>query len=263
MTVRILALFLALAAVVPGTLFAQHDFFLSFSDLNQGAVNESAIGEYGRGSSGSIFIYYSTDGPADSDLDTGAFLDITTSQSGVIRFTGAETFDFDITLFGSPLQSRWDASGTTGTVTDNLVDEMSAFKIFTGVGILEANNGSGNLVDQGFDAGSGAFLFGRVDFEVLADPGPDGITVDIVASAGAGGIVNGGAAFDADFGIATIMVAADEPILGDINGDGVVNMMDVDPFVRVLVNGGYLAEADINGDGRVDLRDVRPFVKLL
>ena len=51
--------------------------------------------------------------------------------------------------------------------------------------------------------------------------------------------------------------------LGDINGDGSVDLLDVAPFVELLTNGGFQPEADINQDGVVDLLDVAPFVDLL
>ena len=54
-----------------------------------------------------------------------------------------------------------------------------------------------------------------------------------------------------------------EVLLGDINLDGQVNLLDVAPFVELLSSGGYQEEADINGDGSVDLLDVDPFVTLL
>lgn len=52
-------------------------------------------------------------------------------------------------------------------------------------------------------------------------------------------------------------------IIGDVNGDGAVDLLDVAPFVELLSNGKFLAEADINCDGVVDLLDVAPFVDLL
>ena len=50
---------------------------------------------------------------------------------------------------------------------------------------------------------------------------------------------------------------------GDVNGDGVVDLLDVTPFVAVLAGGDFNEAADINGDGMVDLLDVGPFVDLL
>lgn len=63
-----------------------------------------------------------------------------------------------------------------------------------------------------------------------------------------------GAAF-VDGGVASIP--------GDVNCDGVVDLLDVEPFVDLILNGGFNAKADLNGDGVVDLVDVAPFVALL
>ena len=52
-------------------------------------------------------------------------------------------------------------------------------------------------------------------------------------------------------------------ILGDINCDGVINLLDVVPFVEILSTGTSNAKADINQDSVVDLLDVDPFVQLL
>ena len=62
-----------------------------------------------------------------------------------------------------------------------------------------------------------------------------------------------------------IWVNTAEPgfILGDINGDGSVNLLDVSPFVDLLANGGNNPAADINQDGIVNLLDVAGFVDLL
>ena len=52
-------------------------------------------------------------------------------------------------------------------------------------------------------------------------------------------------------------------LLGDVNCDGEVNLLDVEPFVEALSSGEYEMKADINQDGVVDLLDVAPFVDLL
>ncbi len=62
----------------------------------------------------------------------------------------------------------------------------------------------------------------------------------------------------------TITLVLDgEPLLGDINLDGNVNLLDVAPFVDLITAGQFQAEGDINGDGIVNLLDVGPFVDLL
>ena len=52
-------------------------------------------------------------------------------------------------------------------------------------------------------------------------------------------------------------------ILGDTNADGLINLLDVQPFVEAISDGTFLPAADINQDGAVNLLDVGPFVELL
>ncbi len=50
---------------------------------------------------------------------------------------------------------------------------------------------------------------------------------------------------------------------GDFNGDGVVDINDVGPFVQALLAGVVDCRADLNMDGGVDGLDVQPFVDVL
>lgn len=52
-------------------------------------------------------------------------------------------------------------------------------------------------------------------------------------------------------------------LLGDVNQDGEVNLLDVGPFVDAISMGNFLCEGDINLDNAVDLLDVGPFVDIL
>ena len=52
-------------------------------------------------------------------------------------------------------------------------------------------------------------------------------------------------------------------ILGDVNLDGVVNLLDVDFFIDRLATGTFQAEADCNQDGEVNLLDIDPFIAIL
>ena len=54
-----------------------------------------------------------------------------------------------------------------------------------------------------------------------------------------------------------------EVLHGDVNLDGVINLLDVQPFVDLISSGGFQAEADVNKDGVVNLLDVGPFIELL
>ena len=59
------------------------------------------------------------------------------------------------------------------------------------------------------------------------------------------------------------IVTAAPPILGDVNLDNSVNFLDIAPFISILANGLFQAEADINGSGGVDFLDISPFIQLL
>ena len=52
-------------------------------------------------------------------------------------------------------------------------------------------------------------------------------------------------------------------LIGDVNQDGVVDLLDVAPFVELLNSGEFQIEGDINGDGEITLLDVGPFVDLI
>ena len=54
-----------------------------------------------------------------------------------------------------------------------------------------------------------------------------------------------------------------EAIIGDVNCDGTVNLLDVDPFIDLLASGGFKFQADTNGDGIVNLLDVSGFITAL
>ena len=55
---------------------------------------------------------------------------------------------------------------------------------------------------------------------------------------------------------------------GDVNGDGLVNLGDVNAFVLLIAYPAAATEvqrlaADVNRDGAVTLQDINPFVALL
>ena len=117
-----------------------------------------------------------------------------------------------------------------------------------------------------------------VTTEELADPMKiDGVIVDnnianfSAPISGTGSVLtltfdcsnNGG---DETMVVDNLEITGDEGkggMLGDVNCDGVVNLLDVAPFVDLVSLGEFSAKADINGDGDVDLLDVAPFVALL
>ena len=52
-------------------------------------------------------------------------------------------------------------------------------------------------------------------------------------------------------------------LLGDIDFNGVVNFLDISPFIGVLVSGVDQAEADIDQNGIVNFLDIAPFISIL
>ena len=63
---------------------------------------------------------------------------------------------------------------------------------------------------------------------------------------------------------ATLTVTLDGPVvLGDLNLDGIVNFLDISPFIQVLTSGDFQAEGDIDKSGTVDFLDISGFIGLL
>ena len=54
-----------------------------------------------------------------------------------------------------------------------------------------------------------------------------------------------------------------QTVLGDCNLDGVVDFLDIGPFISILSDRGFLAEADVDEDGDVDFLDIIPFAEIL
>ena len=71
------------------------------------------------------------------------------------------------------------------------------------------------------------------------------------------------ATFNGEQDVYYLRIPVGQALLGDVNLDGVVNLLDVAPFVAVLSSGNYQAEADCNKDGTLDLLDVAPFIVIL
>ena len=61
----------------------------------------------------------------------------------------------------------------------------------------------------------------------------------------------------------TTQLPKTRPLLGDVNEDGDINLLDVAPFVEVLSTGSFHSNADMDQNGVVNLLDVNPFVAAL
>ncbi|MEM7314733.1 MAG: PEP-CTERM sorting domain-containing protein [Planctomycetota bacterium] len=178
------------------------DIYLSFAGIGDGSASMATSKDFIIGQSGSAYVWVD-----DSvSLDTGAFLDITSLTASVIGFTGAEVFDADIFFAGTSTvaDSRWEVVGP-GTVTGDSIDELRAFRVIGGTGILpsQATSVGGAFVDALHDPSSSAFLFARMDFDVI---GIGETTFSLTE--GSGLIVNGGSLVNPTFGSATVRATA-------------------------------------------------------
>ena len=103
-----------------------------------------------------------------------------------------------------------------------------------------------NLSVAALSAGSGLFV------------DPDGIAVDFennrlfVSNKG-----------DNAGNIMVFSIVVDKLLLGDINCDGSVDLLDVQPFVDLIATGTFSEKGDMNQDGAVNLLDVSLFVAAL
>ena len=70
--------------------------------------------------------------------------------------------------------------------------------------------------------------------------------------------------FELTYNLSSVEATVVEIVLiGDVNGDGVIDLLDVKPFINLIISGRYELTGDINGDGHVNLLDVIPLIDLL
>ena len=53
------------------------------------------------------------------------------------------------------------------------------------------------------------------------------------------------------------------PITGDVNGDGEVNIADVNAVIDMILSGNTAASGDVNGDGEVNIADVNTLIDMI
>jgi hypothetical protein len=71
--------------------------------------------------------------------------------------------------------------------------------------------------------------------------------------------------FEADFSSAFLydIVCADDIILGDVNEDDNINVVDIVLLVNLILSNTYLESGDINVDGNVNIQDVVLLVQMI
>lgn len=245
---------------------AQTDFFWSTQYLNSGAVNAKSVEVFvPPGETGELFLYFTTNGPAMSNIKTGIQFDISTSNPGAIYFTESEALNFDL-LFGPDQVDidlhRWYGFGG-GDVLNHRINRWIAFAFFDGNGIDEEVAEEFMLTDAGYDAAADAYLVGRIEFTVVTSATTrvrvlpeDFLVIDALPG------FCGASPVQAVFGEAVINPGA-EWLVGDVDRNGIVELADIPAFVGSIGGAQYRIEADINGDGAIGLQDMPLFVELL
>ena len=199
----IISLAVAALLVCPALVNA-NDIFVSFSNLGDGNAMSNTNANFDMvGGSGTAYIWV-----ADTyQIDTGAFLDVLNSNTGVIELTGATVFNPDVFVAGTPFDSRWQPTGGTGISTGGsgisagMIDEIFGFSVTEGTGILPSQTTGNTFEDQGHDSASGAFLFASVDFDVVGAG-----VAEISLRTGEGLVVNDGQELNPRYNSATVTV---------------------------------------------------------
>jgi len=249
----------------PVFVFSQDMSLLFGGDLPEagGTVPTSTLITDGSSQSGSVNIY----SRSGFDFDA-ADINFFSSDTSVAQITGGEAFNVEsvFSFYGARFCSASlvaDADGASGNLF--VVNISSA-----GIGTLGTMTGpGGDFFDPLFDpslitgpiadvGNPGSFLIARVDFDIVGE----GTTEFSMALGALGAHAMPEIDLNPTFASATLEVG---PVadLGDVNMDGAVGFLDVNPFIVVLASNTYLLQADCNQDGVVNFFDIAPFIAIL
>ena len=232
----------ALISITNATLVSAQDIFWSFD--SDELVTRFDVGEFIEPGSAYIF--------SDALFNFDALdLDFSSSNS-VIQFTGGEAFNPQ-----SLIGSAFDFTEIT-IATDGSGGQLFSVAII-GTGIPSIFDPIDPTLFKPEIGPNGAFLLARVDFEIF-ELGKAELDFTL-GSLGALQLPD--VVLDPSFGSALFSVLPITPSIGDINLDGSVNFMDIQPFIMALASSEYEYRADINCDGMVSFADIASFILLL
>ena len=167
-----------------------------------------------------------------------------------LDFTGDAAFEIELDATSGTAGTNWDQLVVSGDLDLDQADSITVNLISLG-----ASGAPGALAS--FDPDT-SFSIEIVDATSIS--GFSFATFSVDSSQFANSF--GGSFFVSNSG-SSLMLNYTPISLGDLNGDGEINLLDVEPFVAALSGGGFVPEADINQDGVVNLLDIQPFITLL
>lgn len=166
-----------------------------------------------------------------------------TDTSGVDTDLGY--FHFDLGTFRPDSARTW----TLSTLPGGSISDSTAFAtgmIGPGVGgqidFFNIDVNLSNLSDSTLDANGTAIFMLELSGGVVGSGGHHGLLDNVAVSA---------AAEPADV------------LKGDVDLNGTVNFLDINPFITLLSTNGFSAEADCDCDGDLDFLDIQPFINIL
>ena len=201
---------------------------------------------------------------------------IRTSMSGGSNIRdGLYEFDLSILPSGATIESATLLLRNSDIISNTNNESPVEFYVFTGDGTLEIADQSAsatNVANEIFVTGTAAHTDLEIEFDdvsvlnsVINDGNLDDfLTVRSETENFVNFLIHSLESTNSQAAPATLVINfSGGVLLGDVNKDCEVNLLDVDPFVTAVSNGTYIAQADINEDGSVDLLDVAPFIDLL
>ena len=63
--------------------------------------------------------------------------------------------------------------------------------------------------------------------------------------------------------ISFVYCANGEQLAGDVNGDGAINISDVNALIDLILRSAYSSAGDVNGDGSVNITDINALINII
>ena len=190
------------------------------------------------------------------ELTQGDFAEILELDTGIFVGGNADSNDNRLTISGSVMATTAEI-GAAGNVGNQLILNSTATNAIEMLSLHENNSllieGEFNTFDL-LDTELGSTeLFAVLDgnSQLITD-----LNFDTLLRT----------SFDDTTGFTTFTVTGPQITHGDVNLDGVVNFLDISPFIMALTMGEmgeFQAQADCNGDGEVNFLDIAPFIQIL